>query len=325
MKDKKIFWGQILHTPDQTKPQPVEMFPGAAPGAYRIGTRNPEFEELMGSIDDEPITDPTAEEASALGLLRGLLAALQAQAGDTNLGDLAALLTALGQKDFATQSTLAAVLAKLSDDPATQTTLEAVLTALAAIRDTAGIKKITDAVDISNRSDRVLGKVTVDDGGNQSIGSMADTAVTDSTATASVIALLKGLIKQLQGTGAGSLPIVITNSDIAAPTDLQTVYRPKVVETTTNLGASATYNSAAIDGANARRIQGFAYADQAGTLNLQDSRDGVTWRTTATHSVAAGTVVSFDEPIYAQYKRVQYVNGAAAQEAFELVAHISPN
>jgi len=92
MEDKKIFWGQILHTPDQTKPQPVEMFPGAAPGAYRIGTRNPEFEELMGSVDDEPITDPAAEEASALGLLRGLLAALLTQAGGT---DLAALETAL--------------------------------------------------------------------------------------------------------------------------------------------------------------------------------------------------------------------------------------
>lgn len=113
MEDKKIFWGQILHTPDQTKPQPVEMFPGAAPGAYRIGTRNPEFEELMGSIDDEPITDPAAEEASALGLLRGLLAAIQAQAGGADLADLVALLTAINQKDIANQTTAAAVLAAL--------------------------------------------------------------------------------------------------------------------------------------------------------------------------------------------------------------------
>lgn len=301
---EKIYLKQILHTPDNN---PIEVAE-RTPGVFRPCVKDPDMEELVGSINDEPVTSPTAEEASALGLLRGLLAALQAQAGDTNLGDLAALLTAISGKEFATQTTLAAVLA-----------------ALVALRDTAGIKKITDAVDISNRSDRVLGKVTVDDGGNQSIGFMVDTAVTDSTATASVIALLKGLIKQLQGAGNGSLPTVLTNSDIAAPTDLQTVYRPKVVETTTNLGASATYNSAAIDGANARRIHGFAYANQAGTLNLQDSRDGVTWRTTATHSVAAGTVVSFDEPIYAQYKRVQYVNGAAAQGAFELVAHTSPN
>jgi len=113
MEDKKIFWGQILHTPDQTKPQPVEMFPGAAPGAYRIGTRSPEFEELMGSIDDEPITDPAAEEASALGLLRGLLAAIQGQSGGTDLAALVTLLTALGQKDFATQTTLVALLSKM--------------------------------------------------------------------------------------------------------------------------------------------------------------------------------------------------------------------
>ncbi len=113
MEDKKIFWGQILHTPDQTKPQPVEMFPGAAPGAYRIGTRNPEFEELMGSINDEPVTSPTAEEASALGLLRGLLAALQSQSGGTDLAALATLLTAINQKDIASQTTAAAILTAL--------------------------------------------------------------------------------------------------------------------------------------------------------------------------------------------------------------------
>ncbi len=40
------------------------------------------------------------------------------------------MLTALGGKDFATQTTLAAVLAKLSSDPATQTTLAEVLATL---------------------------------------------------------------------------------------------------------------------------------------------------------------------------------------------------
>lgn len=51
---------------------------------------------------------------------------------DVRASEIEALLNALGAKDFATQTTLAAVLAKLSADPATQTTLAAVLTKLNA-------------------------------------------------------------------------------------------------------------------------------------------------------------------------------------------------
>ena len=48
------------------------------------------------------------------------------------LAELHTLLTTIAGKDFATQTTLAAVLAKLSADPATETTLAAVLAKLAA-------------------------------------------------------------------------------------------------------------------------------------------------------------------------------------------------
>lgn len=51
---------------------------------------------------------------------------------DVRASELETLLSALGAKDFATQATLAAVLAKLSADPATQTTLDAVLAKLNA-------------------------------------------------------------------------------------------------------------------------------------------------------------------------------------------------
>src|ERR1035437_2760799 len=54
------------------------------------------------------------------------VASLHADVGTTLHGDL----TTLNGKDFATQTTLAAVLAKLTSDPATQTTLAAILTAL---------------------------------------------------------------------------------------------------------------------------------------------------------------------------------------------------
>lgn len=72
MQDKKIFMGQLLHTPSGETPQPIEVFE-RTPGVYRLGTKDPDMEELVGSIDDEPVTDPIAEEASILGLLRGIL------------------------------------------------------------------------------------------------------------------------------------------------------------------------------------------------------------------------------------------------------------
>jgi hypothetical protein len=106
----KIFLKQLLHTPDNN---PLEMVESPNPGVYRPAVKVPDIEEVFGAIDETKVTDPDAAEASALGLLRGLLAALQAQAGDTNLGDLAALLTAISGKDFATQTTLAAVLSKM--------------------------------------------------------------------------------------------------------------------------------------------------------------------------------------------------------------------
>lgn len=44
-------------------------------------------------------------------------------------------------------------------------------------------------------------------GGSVDIGALAAAAVTDPTASASVIATLKGLLKQLQGNGSGSTPV----------------------------------------------------------------------------------------------------------------------
>lgn len=89
--------------------------------------------------------------------------------------------------------------------------IEALLT---AIRDTAGIKKITDAVDIGDRAARVLGKITADDAAIAALGALAAAAVTDPATSASVIALLKGLLKQLQGTGSGATPVTLTGSSL---------------------------------------------------------------------------------------------------------------
>jgi len=60
------------------------------------------------------------------------------------------------------------------------------------------------------------------------------------------------------------------------------------------------------------------FADQPGTLYIEQSRDNATWRIFKQVSVSANTVVTDETPIYLRYVRVRYVNGATAQTAFEL-------
>jgi len=68
---------------------------------------------------------------------------------------------------------------------------------------------------------------TVAAGGSVDIGALADAAVTDPTASASVIAALKGLLKQLQGTAA-----IVTKVNVE-PSTLASTYSIKRVNITT--------------------------------------------------------------------------------------------
>jgi len=90
------------------------------------------------------------------------------------------LLTSLVTKDFATEETLAAVLAKLIAAPST-----------------------------AAKQDILAGLV----------GALDAAAVTDPTASAASNQLLKGILKQLQGTGTGSQPVTLTGSYIEINTN----------------------------------------------------------------------------------------------------------
>lgn len=119
------------------------------------------------------------------------------------------------------------------------------------------------------------------------------------------------------------LPAKIVGSSIDIPTDKRAIYRSQAFLTTTVLAASGTYTSPSINGIQYRRLTGKVYTDQAGTLDLQHSDDGSTWDNLTSISVAAATPTKFDEPIYAQYVRVVYTNGATAQTAFRLSGYLS--
>lgn len=92
---EKITYGQLLH---QTQNAAVESHATGVAGVNRLGVKAPDLEELIGEVVDTP-TEHT------------LLARLK---------DIADALGATNQKDFATETTLAAILAKLIAAPATE-------------------------------------------------------------------------------------------------------------------------------------------------------------------------------------------------------------
>ena len=97
------------------------------------------------------------------------------------------------------------------------------------------------------------------------------------------------------------------------------------INSTTTLAASVPFTGAARDltaTPRRNRVVARAFADQAGTLFIEQSRDGAIWRSPVGHSVAvaAGETRQLTVDIVTRWWRVRYVNGATPQGAFELLS-----
>jgi hypothetical protein len=94
----------------------------------------------------------------------------------------------------------------------------------------------------------------------------------------------------------------------------------RLAENSALLLAGVTVNGTTRATGGFSKFRAFGASDVAGTLNVQQSRDGVTWYTTVTQPVAAGitsgTIV--ESILELPFARAQFVNGAANQGAFEL-------
>lgn len=66
--------------------------------------------------------------------------------------------------------------------------------------------------------------IKADDGDIVTIGTKNDTAVTDPTASSTLIAGQKGILKQLQGNGVGALPTQLTGSNVQVGEDLTSLW-----------------------------------------------------------------------------------------------------
>jgi hypothetical protein len=88
--------------------------------------------------------------------------------------------------------------------------------------------------------------------------------------------------------------------------------------TTTALAAGASWTSTVDSDPATGRIVGSVYADQAGTLYVEQSPDGTNWDVVDSFSISAGAGLGFSVEKVCPYARVRYVNGATAQSVFRL-------
>jgi hypothetical protein len=91
--------------------------------------------------------------------------------------------------------------------------------------------------------------------------------------------------------------------------------------TTTPLPANASWTSPVDSDPATGRIVGSVYADQPGTICVEQSGDGANWDVVDCFSVSAGSGMGFSVEKVCTYARVRYINGAADQTVFRLYVY----
>jgi hypothetical protein len=137
-------------------------------------------------------------------------------------------------------------------------------------------------------------------------------------------------IQDVRPMGVGNgLPVEILRSATIATTlssttaNIGTSGLTVYTDSSTNLGASATFTGTSRDGGSTPAYNIFtanAFADVAGTLRIEKSTDNTTWRKAAEIAVGANEGKDLTVRCTARYHRVVYVNGAGAQAAFLLTS-----
>lgn len=95
---------------------------------------------------------------------------------------------------------------------------------------------------------------------------------------------------------------------------------PQYIGSTTPLTGSASYTSHWTNTDVAPRLTGSVFADQSGTIYIEQSGDGITADVSASYTVTASTGEGFAENIVLPYARIRYVNGSSAQGTFRLIS-----
>lgn len=126
----------------------------------------------------------------------------------------------------------------------------------------------------------------------------------------------------------GVIDIPITDAD--GSKSLVTVQDVAFHSTTPLAGSGSApanvFTSGVFTNENCRRVTGSVFADQAGSLQLEGSDDGVNWENLGSAvAVSASTLATFDQVLYNGLTRAVYTNTAGtAQTIFRLYGYTNP-
>ena len=124
-----------------------------------------------------------------------------------------------------------------------------------------------------------------------------------------------------QGIGVNVIGTVPVSGTLTA--NIGTSGSVQFTDSSTALAASAAYTGTSRDASTSSGYNLFtanAFADQAGTLEIQKSIDGSTWRRAASIAVAAGEGKELTVRCSTRYHRVVFSNGSTLQTAFLLTS-----
>lgn len=96
----------------------------------------------------------------------------------------------------------------------------------------------------------------------------------------------------------------------------------RVIGTKTPLAGAGVWTDTMIAGREDWMV-GLMYSDQAGSLLIEQSIDGVNWDLDTTVALVAVTGKEFKVEVYASYIRLTFTNGATPQTEFRLGARFS--
>lgn len=91
-----------------------------------------------------------------------------------------------------------------------------------------------------------------------------------------------------------------------------------LIQTTTPLGSGGSFVSSAQQTTRATQITGSVFADQAGTLYIEQGGDGTNWDNVTEIAVEANIGTSIEIDVTNQFIRARFLNGASAQATFRL-------
>ena len=91
--------------------------------------------------------------------------------------------------------------------------------------------------------------------------------------------------------------------------------------TTTPLGIDASWTSPVDSSLTTGRLIGNIFADQAGTLYIEQSPNNTNWDVIDSYAVSASAGIGFSVEKVAEHIRARFVNGGVAQTAFRLYVY----